>query len=208
MTVANDDECRTVMVVHDGQPPLEVLGTDVVYREQGGADFTVTEVRLQDVATGNRLAVHYASVKGGRTGAVCVAVRDGKVLLARHWRVSTGSWGWEFPRGMGEIGETDEQTALREFHEETGLHADAASASLLQHMHADTGVLKDSIAVVAMSVESEVIGSAAVDDSDWELSNLTWVTPETVDRMIATGEIADGITIAAYAIWRLRCDIR
>lgn len=117
-----------------------------MYQEQGGADFAVTQVALEDVATGNHFAVHYASVKGARPGAVCVAERDGRVLLARHWRVSTESWEWEFPRGMGEPGETPEQTALREFHEETGLHADADSAAVLQRMHADTGVMKDSIA--------------------------------------------------------------
>ncbi|BAQ32181.1 hypothetical protein BBSC_2101 [Bifidobacterium scardovii JCM 12489 = DSM 13734] len=37
-----------------------------------------------------------------------------------------------------------------------------------------------------------------------ELADLTWCSVETLDRMIAAGSIADGITIAAYAIWRLR----
>ena len=166
------DEVIRDDAVHDGEPPLKVLGKKVMYQEQGGADFAVTQVALEDVATGNHFAVHYASVKGARPGAVC----------------------------MGEPGETPEQTALREFHEETGLHADADSAAVLQRMHADTGVMKDSIAVVGLNV-SEVTPDAG---RDWELSHLTWCSVQTMDQMIAAGSIADGITLAAYTIWRLR----
>ena len=157
------DEVIRDDAVHDGEPPLKVLGKKVMYQEQGGADFAVTQVALEDVATGNHFAVHYAS-------------------------------------GMGEPGETPEQTALREFHEETGLHADADSAAVLQRMHADTGVMKDSIAVVGLNV-SEVTPDAG---RDWELSHLTWCSVQTMDQMIAAGSIADGITLAAYTIWRLR----
>ena len=84
--------------------------------------------------------------------------------------------------------------------EETGLHADADSAAVLQRMHADTGVMKDSIAVVGLNV-SEVTPDAG---RDWELSHLTWCSVQTMDQMIAAGSIADGITLAAYTIWRLR----
>ena len=76
------DEVIRDDAVHDGEPPLKVLGKKVMYQEQGGADFAVTQVALEDVATGNHFAVHYASVKGARPGAVCVAERDGRVLLA------------------------------------------------------------------------------------------------------------------------------
>ncbi|WP_217450659.1 NUDIX domain-containing protein, partial [Bifidobacterium longum] len=103
-------------------------------------------------------------------------------------------------RKISGVIETPEQTALREFHEETGLHVDADSAAVLQRMHADTGVMKDSIAVVGLNV-SEVTPDAG---RDWELSHLTWCSVQTMDQMIAAGSIADGITLAAYTIWRLR----
>ena len=74
------DEVIRDDAVHDGEPPLKVLGKKVMYQEQGGADFAVTQVALEDVATGNHFAVHYASVKGARPGAVCVAERDGCLL--------------------------------------------------------------------------------------------------------------------------------
>lgn len=158
---ANRNSNDALPEVRDGEPPLEVLGESVVYRERGGVDFTVTQVALRDTDTGNHFAVHYASVKDGRSGAVCVAMCGGRILLARHWRIATGSWEWEFPRGMGERGESPEQTALREFHEETGLHADSDSAVTLQCIHADTGVLKDSIAIVGLTVLDTVPDSGS-----------------------------------------------
>lgn len=46
------DEVIRDDAVHDGEPPLKVLGKKVMYQEQGGADFAVTQVALEDVATG------------------------------------------------------------------------------------------------------------------------------------------------------------
>lgn len=191
--------CGSLTDVRDEEPPLEILGSSEVYRECGGADYTVTQVSLRDRSTGNRFAVHYASVKNGMPGAVCVAMHEGRLLMARHWRVSTESWEWEFPRGMGKVGESPERTALREFYEETGMRADSNAAEVLQHIHADTGVLKDSIAVVALSVADPDQSDAR----DWELTNMRWLDVHVIERMIAAGEIVDGITLAAFLIWKL-----
>ena len=43
------DEVIRDDAVHDGEPPLKVLGKKVMYQEQGGADFAVTQVALEDV---------------------------------------------------------------------------------------------------------------------------------------------------------------
>ena len=180
--------------------PLEILEKNVVYREQGGAEFAVTKVLVQSIKVRNRFTVHYASVQDGRLGAVCVTVHKNRLLMARHWRVATESWEWEFPRGMGASDESIEQTALRELHEETGMHTSPDSVTLLQYMHADTGVLKDSIGVVSLTLEDKTPDEY----QDWELSDCTWVTPERIEQMIAGGEIVDGITIAAYTIWRVQ----
>ncbi|NEG90199.1 NUDIX domain-containing protein [Bifidobacterium aerophilum] len=137
--------------------------------------------------------------------------RDGhrharRYLLARHWRVSTGTWEWEFPRGMGEPGESAEQTAARELREETGLTVDDSRIRILQMMHADTGVLRDRIAVARISVpvdcRKDVAGMPGTTEGsavDWELTNLRWVCEGRLRRMIRTGEIVDGITLAAFA---------
>lgn len=52
-------------------------------------------------------------------GAICYIVRDGrpKVLLICH----VHGRHWSFPKGHVEEGETEEQTAIREVFEETGI---------------------------------------------------------------------------------------
>jgi 8-oxo-dGTP pyrophosphatase MutT (NUDIX family) len=47
-----------------------------------------------------------------------VVQRDGDVLLVHRPRYDD----WTFPKGKAEDGESDEDCALREVHEETGLH--------------------------------------------------------------------------------------
>jgi len=46
-----------------------------------------------------------------------VVLRDGEVLLVHRPRYDD----WTFPKGKADEGETDEECALREVHEETGL---------------------------------------------------------------------------------------
>jgi ADP-ribose pyrophosphatase len=171
-----------------------ILEEHTVFSEPDSAHFTVTraDTQMQD---GTVIGLHFASVKEGRPGAVCIGIHDGKLLLAQHWRASTNTIEWEFPRGMGEPGESLEQTALREFTEETGLRA--TSVTILQSIHADTGVLRDSIGVAVLDIPDIEVSS----QTDWELSNLSWISPDQLDAIIRRGEIHDGITLAAYLVW-------
>jgi 8-oxo-dGTP pyrophosphatase MutT (NUDIX family) len=52
-----------------------------------------------------------------------IVERDGDVLLVHRPKYDD----WTFPKGKAEDGETDEECALREVHEETGLHCDLGS---------------------------------------------------------------------------------
>ena len=160
---------------------------------------------------GNRRVhpIFFAQVNGGQPGAVCIAVHDGRLLLARHWRIATDSFEWEFPRSMGAPGEVSGATAERELETEAGVRA--TSRRLLQMMHADTCKLRDSIAVVELAVDSESLDEAGVlaDGSlagldDLDGATLAWLTPEEIDTMIAEGNIMDGITLASYLIWKTR----
>ncbi|WP_425622788.1 NUDIX hydrolase [Bifidobacterium adolescentis] len=136
----------------DDVPPLIIQSEREVFREKGGADFTVTETIATVRHTGAQLQFHVASVRNGKTGAVCVVQKNGKdeppaFLIARHWRVSTKQWAWEFPRGMELKDEDTLGTAIRELREETGIQVSRNQVTILQHIHADTGVLRDDIAV-------------------------------------------------------------
>ena len=60
--------------------------------------------------------------RGPFVGTSAVVVRDGLVLLGRR-RGAHGAGTWSFPGGKLDAGESPEDAAARELHEETGLTA-------------------------------------------------------------------------------------
>lgn len=178
--------------------PLQLGSATVVYDSHDDTALQVTKVQAFNTNNHDAMNLHYISVKHGHCGAVCVAQCKNRVLIARHWRLTTQSYGWEFPRGMGEDGENARDTATREFLEETGIRAQ--NVKILQTIHADTGILKDSIAVASITVDSIAPDNANI---DWELQSMNWVSVAQLDQMIAQSLISDGITIAAYMVWKL-----
>lgn len=182
-----------------GASPLQVLNERVVYREEGGADYTVEKIEAKVKASGQHVQFHVASVKQGKTGAICVAYHHigdaAYILLGRHWRPSLTMWEWEFPRGMGEQGEAVEETAVREFREETGIVVAVSEAHIRQIVHADTCMLRDRIAVVTLDCENNPSAQ-----TDWELSVLHWVSVPVFEQMIQQGMIHDGLTLAAWSV--------
>lgn len=136
------------------------------------------------------------TAQDGIPGVVCLAVADGRVLVGKHWRLSTSTSGLELPRGFGEAGEKPELTALRELHEETGLAA--SHARVLGHFFPDSGLLTNRVVVVELGGFEE--GGAA--DSDDRLTGLRWMEPAELDHLVRTGALTDGITLSALALWR------
>jgi 8-oxo-dGTP pyrophosphatase MutT (NUDIX family) len=200
-----------VLQVNDDEPPLKLSNTRIVFEEQGGAHFTVKEIQGYTRSTNDPITFHVASVKEARTGIVCVVVLRGErpennqYLLARHWRVSTGEWGWEFPRGMGEVGETPVDTTKREMKEETGIDINSNEIRSLQVIHADTGILDDNISISYIEIQQPERMSAfrvasRCSAHDWELTQFRWVQRDSLKAAIASGEITDGITLAALAV--------
>ncbi|NMF01835.1 NUDIX hydrolase [Bifidobacterium boum] len=215
MTSVND---TPVLPIDDTEPPLITQQEHIVFHDPTSADYTVFECQATVRDTGKTFRMHTTQVSGGRTGAVCIARLDptgidehveARYLIARHWRISTHAWGWEFPRGMGEEHESAEETARRELKEETGIDVPVERVNVVQRIHADTGVLRDSIAVAEITVADADIDAARpainhTGDTDWELRNAHWVDTNTLRAMIANGEITDGITLACWAIHECR----
>lgn len=215
MTSVND---TPVLPIDDTEPPLITQQEHIVFHDPTSADYTVFECQATVRDTGKTFRMHTTQVSGGRTGAVCIARLDptgidehvgARYLIARHWRISTHAWGWEFPRGMGEEHESAEETARRELKEETGIDVPVERVNVVQRIHDDTGVLRDSIAVAEITVTDADIDAARpainrTGDTDWELRNAHWVDANTLRAMIANGEITDGITLACWAIHECR----
>jgi 8-oxo-dGTP pyrophosphatase MutT (NUDIX family) len=151
---------------------------------------------------GRRWVQHRVDADEGGIGAVAVATFAGKHLVVEHFRPVTGSTLTEFPRGFGTRpgeGRTFEQQAcldgVRELLEETGIQAE--HAEFLGYVWPDSGILGSKVAVVAIAAESE----DPVQSNDGEIDRFRWASKEEMARAIVTGEISDGITLAAYALW-------
>ncbi|WP_218713936.1 NUDIX hydrolase [Arthrobacter sp. BF1] len=151
---------------------------------------------------GRRWVQHRVDADEGGIGVVVVATFAGKHLIVEHFRPVTGSTLTEFPRGFGTQppeGRTPQQHAcndgIRELLEETGLQAE--TAEFLGYVWPDSGILGSKVAVVAIAAQSQ----EPVQSNDGEIDRFRWATKEELARAIVTGEIADGITLAAYALW-------
>ncbi|GIF78128.1 NUDIX hydrolase [Asanoa siamensis] len=107
--------------------------------------------------------------------AAAVIIDDGRLLLVRR-RVSEGQLSWQFPAGEVEQGESNEDAAVREANEETGLTV-RATKSLGSRVHPNTGRTMDYIAC------DRVDGTAFVADEE-ELAEVAWCDRATVAKHV------------------------
>jgi 8-oxo-dGTP diphosphatase len=107
-----------------------------------------------------------------------IIVQDGKVLMVRR-RVREGTLSWQFPAGESESGETAEDTAIRETHEETALDV-AADKVLGERVHPASGRHMVYVACHATG------GTARVADED-ELAEVAWCALNDLRANVPTG---------------------
>ena len=170
--------------------------SEQLYRD-GAAPWLSVYSDLVTPTEGEAYRTRHVELMDGQPGAVCVVVHDERVLMARLWRPAIRATSLEFPRGMGEPGESMVETALRELREETGIEA-VRTVRELGVIHADTGLLSNAIGIV------EVVAAEPGLSVGSELSDAAWVPLEEVVEAIAQGLIVDGITLAAWAVWSAR----
>jgi 8-oxo-dGTP pyrophosphatase MutT (NUDIX family) len=85
---------------------------------------------------------------------------------------------WTFPKGKVEDGESDEQAAVREVEEETGLHCDLG-AELASTIYTDLKLRTKTVRYWAMSAEG---GEAAAQS---EVDEIAWLTREEAARRLS-----------------------
>ncbi|MCC9204820.1 NUDIX hydrolase [Arthrobacter sp. zg-Y769] len=144
---------------------------------------------------------HRLVAEHGTPGVVIVAVADGHFAMVEHFRPAAGRSFLEFPRGFGSPAGpgTDQEPALhdagRELEEETGLQG--TRFRVLGSVWADSSLLQGHAVVVGAAVAR----SAKPLARDGEIDKFRWVPVESFPDLMAAGEIADGLTLSAYAFW-------
>lgn len=144
---------------------------------------------------------HRLVAEHGTPGVVIVAVADGHFAMVEHWRPAAGRSFLEFPRGFGSpagSGTTQDlavHDAGRELEEETGLQG--TRFRVLGSVWADSSLLQGHAVVVGATVAR----TAEPLTHDREIDDFRWVPVDSVPALMAAGEIADGLTLSAYALW-------
>ena len=124
----------------------------------------------EGVAEARKAIVTVVRAAGG------LVVRDGKVLLVHRPKYDD----WSFPKGKCDAGETDEECALREVEEETGLRCELGE-EIARDEYIDAQGPAEARALVADAAD----GRASSTPND-EVDEIRWATPERAATCSAT----------------------
>lgn len=161
------------------------------------------------VFTGKVFAVNRDTVKmpNGKTVTVDVVrhpksvvivpiPEPGKVMLVRQYRYAVNAFLWELPAGSVDEGETPDQAARRECHEEIGLVP--ATVVRLSAMYPTPGYCDEEMVFFRLSGLETTEAQAHVDE-DEDIEVRTFELREARD-MIRSGEITDMKTMVGLAL--------
>ena len=155
--------------------------------------FEVNRYRLPNKVEGEMECIRHPG------GALIVPVNsDGQLILLRQYRFSVQRRILEFPAGTVELGEDPSRTAEREVQEETGFQA--SNLKKIGEILLAPGYSDEVIYIfLATGLEKMEVPLAQDEDEDIEV---LLMSPEQVADAIASGELTDAKSIAAYAMVR------
>ena len=120
----------------------------------------------------------------------------GKIVLIRQYRYAVNAWMWELPAGSVDEGETPEQAAVRECHEEIGQVP--STIVRLAALYPTPGYCDEEMLFYRLSGLDTPTDTATVDE-DESIEARVFELREARD-MVRRGEIADMKTIVALGM--------
>lgn len=137
-----------------------------------------------------------ADLKGGQ-GVVVLPYYDGKIVLLYQYRHPIREWSYEVPRGFGEAGISAETQAKNELAEEIG--GEASELIDLGIQYNNTGLESNKVKMFFAKLKS--FGKPAKAEG---IESILRVSLDELEKMISTGKVTDGFTIAAYTKAKLK----
>lgn len=116
-----------------------------------------------------------------------ILVRDGRILLIRRRNPPSFDM-YAFPGGRAEPGETPDQTALREFEEETGIRAHSPRAFAFYDLQAENPGRHFHLTVFLVEASADEIAEARDDAAD-----AGWFTPDEIRQLNTPPSVLDCI---------------
>lgn len=163
-----------------------------VVHEDGYMRFLRDAVRFPSGSLGTYIRIMPPARGPDVAGAAVLPIHQDHALLLRQYRHATRQWHIEMPRGFAEPSETCEATARRELDEEIGGEVERIQS--LGLMHTNTGISAE----IVHLFQADMLGFDP-ERAKREWSELVRVPIEQVQRMIASGEITDSFTLAAWS---------
>lgn len=136
----------------------------------------------------------YNYVHIGGSAMVVPIMKDGRVLLVKQYRYLNERESVEFPCGSVKEGMSHDETARRELAEETGYAS--SRFALAGEFNPYNGVTNE-MCRVYIARDLQHVGGTPDETEEFELVPLT---ADEIDEKIRSGEIWDGMTIAAWCL--------
>ncbi len=147
---------------------------------------------MVELPSGKAGEYNYVSIGG--SSMVVPIMKDGKILLVNQYRYLNNKESLEFPCGSVKEGMSHDETAWHELTEETGY---ASSRFFLAGEFNPYNGVTNEICKVYIARELQHVGGIPDDTEEFELAPLT---SDEIDDKIRSGEIWDGMSIAAWCI--------
>jgi ADP-ribose pyrophosphatase len=159
-------------------------------------DGTVFDVDRDRVRMPNGREVTVDVVRHPKSVVLVPVPSPGRVILVRQFRYAVNAFLWELPAGSVDEGESPEQAARRECHEEIGLVPETIVR--LAAMYPTPGYCDEEMVFFRLSSLEEPTEAAAMDE-DEDIEAKTFELREARD-MVRRGEITDMKTVAGLAL--------
>src|SRR5687767_6232233 len=159
-------------------------------------DGKVFDVDRDRVLMPNGREVTVDVVRHAKSVVLIPIPEQGHVILIRQYRYAVNAALWELPAGSVDEGETPEQAAVRECHEEIGKVP--ATVVRLAAMYPTPGYCDEEMIFFRLSGLSQATEAAAVDE-DEDIEARTF-TIRDAREMARRGEITDMKTVVALGM--------
>jgi ADP-ribose pyrophosphatase len=156
----------------------------------------VFDVERERVRLANGREVDLDVVRHPKSVVLVPMPEPGRVMLVRQFRFAVNAFLWELPAGSVDDGETPEQAARRECHEEVGLVPNAIVR--IGAMYPTPGYCDEEMVFFRLSGLEEPTEAAALDE-DEEIEVKAFEVRD-VREMIRRGEITDMKTMAGLSL--------
>lgn len=142
---------------------------------------------------------HYVHSNG--SSIIIPIMNDGRVLMVKQYRYLVAKESIEFPCGSVKDGSTHDETAWHELTEETGYSSNRLF--MVGEFNPYNGITNE-MCHVYIARELQHVGGVPDETEEFELMLLN---ASEVDEKIRSGEVWDGMSIAAWHVVKAKVDL-